>query len=636
MTDIYRRIVHVIGLVFVLVALCLGRIASRLRRHVRQLIVRCPANFHVSAVRTAAIRGALTSILLICLTSTAWTGVGASTSTFDLTNAAVTITGPFGPVGGWKYSDAGGQIAFRATGTDCTILGQQGGWSVVIDGGAPVSVSGPGSDMPVPIFTGLADAPHDVIIRQSGGGGYFVVASSIAITGAAPAIALCTDYGPYTNVIAGRNAEYMAVEGGLKYLGDYLTWSIVRSAYNDSEVRFRATDATKIRAYTLLDGSVYVCSIDGVDQTPVATQATGGAFYGWTTLATGISGGTHTYKIKSALNPPYSSFGPWISAIMPFGGSFDTTFRPVQQSYLGILGDSILAGAQFDPGTPASSTNGAVARIARSYPTYSINNVSIGGNSLVGWGQTDAVVSDVLRHPPKYLVILLGANDINASVSAATYQAAVQNTLQKLIDGVAPYPGLRATTTLKIVWLYQLDGVGVQRGPYNAAVDAAIAAVTVPAGAPAISSADTTNSAVWPSVNVVGDMWDSLHPKQSQGMIKLATAIMGVLNATPSSSPTGRGRTLGYEPKKGIRSGIHRSSAVLVGLGPGVIRDSGGRKPEHASVVPGGGHPHRASGTGRTHRSGNRYQSGLDGRSGRITYHKSPNNYGDRDRQCSR
>lgn len=449
---------------------------------------------------------------------------------FDTTNAAVTITGDPATFAGvyWSFF-SGCELAVNFTGTDFELYIDQGLYTWYLDsdglsGGTDFTNGSPGYVM---LATGVSDAPHTIIIKCYSAG-HVAKPTGIQVTGAAPAIAKATGYGPFVQSWQVNYPSYVSTEGGYSAAGITI--------YNNAALRYQVTSGAndQVRAQILEGGGAAYAIVDGVAQTPVILPDTARTYYGWITLATGLAAGLHTIEIVTCRCPPAGGFGAYTRGIMTVTGALNAAYVPGTKPYVGAFGDSVLCGQEFF--VPNTNVLSVIALMQTQNLTYSFNNDSIPGTSVVGGFQNDDRCQEALKDSPRVLFILGGDNDLGTS-SAAVFGAAYQTMLQKLLDGVAPYAGLRTTTgNMKIRCLYLLEGAGGISADYNTAIDAAIAALTLPANAPNIQSVNTRLTG-WPT-HAAGDFYDGFHPN-AQGYAKMYTMMWSEV-VEPNPGPTSR------------------------------------------------------------------------------------------------
>jgi hypothetical protein len=241
---------------------------------------------------------------------------------------------------------------------------------------------------------------------------------------------------------------------------------------------------------------------DGTLKATSGTLAQDGTFK--TTSFASLDPG-HTYEILSYLIPSGGATANGIASVTITGGTIGGTAtfkRPCGALY----GDSIVAYSNIE-------ASAAVDIRETYYPAflaagYSLLRAGAGGQKVVTWGElSSSAVTNATPTLPTLVVHALGVNDQQAWVNAGsitTFQAGVVTELQNMAAGVA--------AGAKMLWQQVLPNAAAQsaeRGPYNTAIIAAVAAYNASPTNGITACSYSTDS--W--VNTTTDMnGDGLHP----------------------------------------------------------------------------------------------------------------------------
>lgn len=352
---------------------------------------------------------------------------------------------------------SGGTIDLTFVGTDLTMqcaISNTGGPTTVasIDGGAFNTVTMPASANTwtnVTIATGLSDASHTVTIRFSTNFSYLGIrsANAFTVTGATPSISSTTT-GFSTNIYhLGQLIGCVGLQGSWRSIVDtggvgsqgYIEPSAFTAKWCDSAITFRST-ATTLKMFNYLNGTTCRLYQDGSLVGSTITLANTSVL-GWTTLATGLDGASHVYKITYNYNANYANTF-YVLGLMAVGGTIDTTYRPTAGGYIAAHGDSITQGTT---GTSNDSTQSYLFRLGAAtnrpvlnsgYPSVGITNTPGSAQPVAHQNRWTDFAQYLRLHPSDidYVIELGGVVDAGQTnlQTAAVFTGAVQSLLSNM------------------------------------------------------------------------------------------------------------------------------------------------------------------------------------------------------------
>lgn len=458
--------------------------------------------------------------------------------TFSPTNAACTFGGTwlflatgFGrPC--WQVTGDGSDIEFTATGTDLTLTircGVDNAWEIVIDGGAPstVTITG-GSFVTITAFTGLSDTAHTVILRMKQGvtGGKQIDSVNFGVlTGATPAVSLMTGFG--TTYLVASNTAF-AGDGAFANVsnGNYTTpgnLQVTGRSVPDGGIRFKGT-LTGLKVWTNKSSGIGAYPIrEAADQANGTLTTTGGApvLWQWLDIASGLDGtAEHEYFLSVAATALFMPI-----QVMAVGGTINAAAVTNYTPYA-FYGDSITLGAVGTSGDSSLSFVHLVGMAARhGVVNLGFNNsrvVYLGSNADAGEHRTAEVTG--LATAPPVVVILYGANDaggVGAAYNAATYLASYTAMLNSIIAGLP---------TAKIYCFGMLPTSASGTYATNRASVCTQTAAAVAAVANSNVTFWSTDGVIDPD-NGVDTIADKLHPSPT-GYVKITNYVIRVLNGS--------------------------------------------------------------------------------------------------------
>lgn len=471
-------------------------------------------------------------------------------SIFANSTTGVIETGPITSTtcaGGVSCVQAGQdtEYAFQATGTDLAIF-LLGSAIASVDGGAFATVAQSGAGFfAVPVFSGLADTAHQVIIKGFSGLG---VASTFIVSGSSPAVSQNANYAPYQFVRNTAIPSWLGLLGawGIDTVNGY---NVLKHSYWDNNFSFQG-NPTRIRIYGAYVGGspvVYNLYKDGVLLTShISISAPSGTTWAWADVATGLDGNTHVYKVE----PANANSGIDLFAIMAIGGTIDTGYTPpAYSSAYAAAGDSITMN-NANGTNPLVTAPFAYVSVAATAQSNDHINAGQGGSLLHNDVNSAYKCSVILRRPPHVVSVLIGVNDAQNGTPAATYQADYVTLLNNLlVNGVSGYGPLTNTTTLRVLLMVPFKTSAVSptvHDAYATAIAAALASVSLPGGAPPVQVVNTDDVTQWPS-----DYSYPLHPGNTgnDSEAQAANALIPLIAAT------------GYTDS-GPSSGVHGSPST--------------------------------------------------------------------------
>ena len=361
-------------------------------------------------------------------------------TTFSLPNPNIILSGQ------WINLTAGGHEAARidgqnsrvdvgARGAGLSLFGYVGSGaqlSASVDGGVYVSLM-PVADQwaELPIYSGLADAPHSVVVRHMGGARdwYLDRTQAVMVSGSAPALLPPADFGPMISL-----STYAAVrrEGGWNSSTDgyYSDPPALIQLYPDGAIRFLAS-CRKLRWWTFHQGKSWRVMRDRTDiGAPVADR--NDARWDWLTIATGEDCQEHEYSIYPCDGGDQAAYA--YQAMMVDGDI--ASAAPVVREVMAFYGDSILRAA-----ATGDTQKGAAHRTAAAVGASAANLARSGAwvthrSANDGCGQCRVVELTGLNPSPGRVVVLYGVNDLLNSVSPGDFRTAYASMIQALSAGL--------------------------------------------------------------------------------------------------------------------------------------------------------------------------------------------------------
>lgn len=269
-------------------------------------------------------------------------------------------------------------------------------------------------------------------------------------------------------------ADWASLEGAWfpATTGAYTAPAALISTFQNVSVRF-VTNSASISVTLFANGQKWMLLQDGK---LLATYADNNAAT-WQTvaLATGLSG-THEYVFTRIGGGSQTTC--YLYSVTLDDGCFPTAKAARYNRILGY-GDSLMEGIS---GLPADSSQGFFWRLAGIAWHHEVVNLGISGTTVLATGQTDANIANVssFAFNADACVVCYGTNDL-AQVSGAEtvgqFQTAYQTMLTKLRAALPPTAaGLLPRLYCQGI-LPRKDYLPAQIAPWNAAIQAAIAAV---------------------------------------------------------------------------------------------------------------------------------------------------------------
>jgi LysM repeat protein len=438
------------------------------------------------------------------------------TVNFNLPNKNITvISGELDTNGAYYTLAAGNKIYFSFTGHTATINLYSGTWDFTVDGSTASGVTIPDGFTQHALLTAGSDTTHTVVatLVSTTGITAFNRTSSVVVTSAGtPTLSPYTGFGPFYRYA--DISTLLALEG--KWTESSNTRD-VHSVHAGQGLSIKGT-ATAVRILTYTDLGTLV-NLQVNRAAPVATVTySGDGTYDLVSLATGLDNSTEkTFTIRT-LKQGLNVGGLFFLGIMFVGGDVGST-PPAAVDLDVVYGDSIEAlYLSTDP-----ADEGLIEAGVANQQGCSI--VASAGRKVVDDGQTDALVTSVLVMNPANVVVNYGQNDTNNG----TFQTAYAAMIQKMYDGVGAQAGLRTATGAKrliILGCYR-ENDDATVASKNTKIQAALATVTVPAGAPMWEYVPTTGVA-WPQQSLGDFDGDNVHPNR-QGRLKQGTAEAALL-----------------------------------------------------------------------------------------------------------
>ncbi len=458
-------------------------------------------------------------------TNFAWTNPAVSVS------GALTNNGTFSGRSSYYFPGTYSAYAFTATGTDCSLdyyeISSASALEISIDGGAfttPTLTVGGGVWVTLSVFSGLSDAAHTVVIRKKGGTTLFDYTNGFSVTGASPAIALSSGYGPITQLSTAVAAGYIKIGSRHSSSTSQGHVSYGSSADTCLSCRFVATTGT-IKLFAYQNGTKVRLTIDGVDAASAVTLPNDSK-WGWTTVGTGLdSAGAHEYQITGG-NTSVIMF-----AVMTIGGtgvSTSTLAALPLWTYYGdaITGDTVGTGDATLSHCQLISVAQGVSYRASGRSSSTLRDFGTGAANITTFsGQRRT--SDITSLTPDVCVFLYGVNDgagVGGGTTTAQFRASAEATLTALA-AVVP-------TIYVLGYLDSSTAAQANRTAFNAELEGACATVG--------SACVYINTDGW--ITPASDCADGVHPNAG-GYVKIRDAFLAAIaEAPPSGGHTARPR----------------------------------------------------------------------------------------------
>lgn len=456
------------------------------------------------------------------------------TTNYPLTNTNLVFSGQWtdllaGGHNARQFSGQNTQIDFVATGTLLTMLCNYPNTVTVqasVDGGAFTTLPNNGGTWAnVTIFTGLSDTAHTVTIKHTSGtqGDFYLDRdTAFALTGAAPAVAAPSGFGPQYPLNSTTFVSQSAQEGGWasETVGGYSAPQARTSVWTDAAVRFRAACGT-IKGWIFQDGATLKFQSDGADQTGTVVLPNTSQ-YGWVTLASGLDTAIeHEYSFSVA-----NVIGgkTYVYAVMLVSGTGLAAASFAPRAPLACYGDSLTIAVT---GTGNNAAAGFAHKLGLQ-KSLAVHNRGVAGSTVKQFGSGGPPVTtqageattrtpDItgLTPAPAFVILLYGTNDlaqVGGSETAVQFQASYQTMMNALIAA------LPATKFLCLGILPRKDFNAAARAPWSAAIQ------TVANG---FASANVQFVATegWIDDSAGSpDLFDSVHPNAT-GYDKMVTQL---------------------------------------------------------------------------------------------------------------
>jgi lysophospholipase L1-like esterase len=418
-------------------------------------------------------------------------------------------------------------IGVNGTSADMQFLGAST-FSVSVDGGSFSTFTTQGNLSEytwAPLFSGLSDGHHKVIITGTGTYPYIAAIASVRVTGSSPSLYTDTFDAAQLPIRNTPFSTYGAVDGSPATAG-----TIITNSYNwnpgDGSIRFSAAvTSISVFGYSYLGKTSFHVYQDGLI---IATGMTSFSnTFGFLNVASGLDGLSHTYEI--AFSQYDSSNVQWNLYSVILGGTGLNSSAQSSKSTLGWYGDSIVLQDAFISTIHDSSLGDGF-----------ITSHAV-GTSIVRKGFSGQRVSTFLRDStsnitgisplPKIVLVAGGTNDMGASVTIGDVSTAGTFTgdYKTMISNIASSLSAGSTILARAI----LPRSGYSTGTRSSYVTAQQAAVTsYMAGSPSIPvyffDTDT-----W--VNTTSDMIDGTHPNIS-GYAKIANREIPIINGFYNTS----------------------------------------------------------------------------------------------------
>ncbi|MDB5265693.1 MAG: baaA1 [Parcubacteria group bacterium] len=388
-------------------------------------------------------------------------------TTFAFSNAVITQGGQFGAWGNMSGHSmltsfgAESRIDFEVTGTSATMqyfyASDVGDITVTVanaDGSGATTVT---PTLPtgaltsnVSLFSGKPDATYRVSVVFHGQGVFlFDGTSFLSVTGSAPALSAYPGYSgnsiyPFSDPSV---TPHIVIEPGFKALTaqGYAAYNALMpitgdQVQADAAYRFKGSISS---LYLWAYGDGANVHLDVYDATGATLQNSydvsqvASSWGTWMPVASGMDTSTqHIYRLTGSTNAGFLTY-----SIMTVGGTgLDLTWTPPSLASLSVIagyGDSITAG---NVGTNGMSWLGYIRSVAQKLPGAgggaAIANFGLGGDPVIGSGDTRFTDITGLSPQPKTVFVLYGINDINAGVSTTTFAASYSTMVNGLSAGL--------------------------------------------------------------------------------------------------------------------------------------------------------------------------------------------------------
>jgi lysophospholipase L1-like esterase len=445
--------------------------------------------------------------------------------------------------------DSGGGDLFETilTGTDAQVLllsGVATDLQISVDGNSTTTINtsniaSGNSFVWVPLFSGLADTPHTVVVKDLayGDDNYFDQATTVQVKGSSPATATPTGFGTF--IVANS-----AVNAGNILLDNYALTNVtvtghpntVQWTYMPGGLYFKAS-ASDIWLYADNVSGPFSLYQDGVYLGTTLTGAQDGRFTLYH-VASGLDTGVHTYEIVSSGTwiTPGSSPGAaaFVYGLMLSGGSGlqspPSSGIPIEAFY----GDSITSGG----GSSAIADNNG-REVDTSIVSHLIGHTdyrAAAGGQTVAWGRDNTSLLAGSPHPYR-LWVRLGTNDAigGTTLGAVGTPNTFIGNYYTMLSNIRTAVGSGVPIYLEEIFPTSYYSSGT-RTTYNNAIATAVNTFVTNTSDTNLKLINTDN---W--INTTTDtIGDGLHPN-AQGYAKIANreiplaSVTGYTTSGPSS-----------------------------------------------------------------------------------------------------
>lgn len=344
-----------------------------------------------------------------------------------------------------KFSGFNTQLHFIAYGSDLSLLCcgfEPALVQVSVDGGAWGAVPCAGAWGETPIFSGIPDQAHSVLLRHASGSCdfYLDLPSGVILSGTDPKLEAPAGYGAQI-LLSSANAP-VRQEGGWESMvaAGYSDPPLRICGWSDGCVRFRAKCAT-VYVWCYQNGIAFKTQVDGADTdglrvTPQSAQ------YGWFAMIEGLNPlEEHEYSFSVASLPDGYAY---LYALMAIGGEGISATPPLLRPTTVFLGDSV---TQATIGSQPNSSDGYAHRLGISRGV-AVCNRGLNGSTVrqfpagppqvtVMAGESETRLANIaaIDPTPAQIVILYGTNDlgqVGGAESLEEFASSYRNMLGRL------------------------------------------------------------------------------------------------------------------------------------------------------------------------------------------------------------